>query len=291
MPVQEAISYHDLGTALLEQGNEDEAIAAFVKALDLDPNLAITCHALARIHMQRENFDKAAALYQHLTSIAPLDAVAHFQLGNALLRLGEYEDAAAAYRSAAELDSRPASAYTGLGRAYRCLGLLDEAEAAYRSAVEADPRHYPAYNNLGDLMLQRGDLNSARHHYIMRLKLEPSSAFNALICLGIILRYQNDDDGRTYFQKALDLWETASRRRLQSPFALLLNRAVALLCLERSVEALAAARAAVQLRHPGDQLDMTQFELLQSCSRPPNGIDQIIQLLQNASPPAGRMVS
>ena len=71
----------DLGLALSDKGQLDEAIASYRKAIELDPKLAM----------------------------------AHTDLGNALLDKGQTDQAIASYRRAIELDPKDANAYGGLG--------------------------------------------------------------------------------------------------------------------------------------------------------------------------------
>ena len=102
-------------TPFIEQDKLDEAIAAYRKAIELDPKLAW----------------------------------AHNNLGIALARPGEAGRGHRAYQKAIELDPNHAGSTNNLGNALRDQKKLDEAIAAYRKAIELDPKYAHAHSNLG----------------------------------------------------------------------------------------------------------------------------------------------
>jgi tetratricopeptide (TPR) repeat protein len=68
------------GMELFAEGSMEEAIAAFEKALEEDPEYAEALHALAMLHAQREDWDKAIELGERLVRASPQDELAHTSL-------------------------------------------------------------------------------------------------------------------------------------------------------------------------------------------------------------------
>ena len=62
------------------QGQLDEAVAAFLKALDEDPQYAEALHALAMTYAHQEKLDQAIEVGQRLIGAAPEDELAYTSL-------------------------------------------------------------------------------------------------------------------------------------------------------------------------------------------------------------------
>ncbi len=71
--------------------------------------------------------------------------------------------------------------------------------------------------------------------------------------------------------------------RLQSIAGLLENKAIALLCVGEKEEAIKTLQEALKNRLPGDDFDLTSYNLLSDSSSPPNGIKEMIDLLSRTS--------
>lgn len=58
----------------------DDAVAAYLRALDEDPNYADALHALAMTYAHQEKLDDAIAVVQRLIAAAPDDELAYTSL-------------------------------------------------------------------------------------------------------------------------------------------------------------------------------------------------------------------
>jgi len=174
--------------------------------------------------------------------------------------------------------------HNGLGTVYADLGRYDEALAAYEQALALDPDDPFTHNNVAGVYLRLGRLQEAQREYEERVRLRPEDALNALVHLGIIACRQGDQEmADAYFTKALDIWDTAWERKLQPPAALLENKALALLGLNRTEEAIATLEEALDCRSPDDTIDVYDYELLASSSQPPQAIDRVLAILQSCT--------
>jgi len=115
------------------------------------------------------------------------------------------------------------------------------------------------------------------------------------VSLGVIAAHRGEEEaavgqasGLPYFQAALEIWGTAWKARLQSPYALLANKALALLGLGRSQEALATLRQALAAREPGETVEIDRrYHLLAQAPHPPPGLEEMLTLLEAAAKEAG----
>jgi Tfp pilus assembly protein PilF len=99
-----------------------------------------------------EQYEQAIAAYEKALEIDPKYHIAWYGLGNALRDLGCYSEAIAAYEKALEIDPKFHIAWYGLGNALIDLGRNTEAIAAYEKALEIDPKFHEAWNGLGNAL-------------------------------------------------------------------------------------------------------------------------------------------
>lgn len=94
----------NLGMALLAARREEEALATFTHALELDAQSARAQCGLGLVHYAHERWSEAAAAFRATERLAPGSAIGPFNLGLALERLGEHDDARRALVRAAALE-------------------------------------------------------------------------------------------------------------------------------------------------------------------------------------------
>jgi tetratricopeptide (TPR) repeat protein len=99
-------------------------------------------------HYEKGEFDDAIPAYRKAIELQPNDAHAHYNLGVALLEKGEPREASSSFETAIRLQPDFAEAYNSFGLAEQELGQTEEAIAAYRKAVELRPDFVEAQNNL-----------------------------------------------------------------------------------------------------------------------------------------------
>ncbi|HEX4495181.1 MAG TPA: tetratricopeptide repeat protein [Thermoanaerobaculia bacterium] len=113
----------------LEADAPEEAMAAYRRALEIDPRLADAHLNLGRLLHERGEAATAEAHYRQALAARPEDATAIFNLGVALQDLGRLSEATDAYESAIALDRALADAHFNLAGIYEGLG---QPEAAFR---------------------------------------------------------------------------------------------------------------------------------------------------------------
>jgi tetratricopeptide (TPR) repeat protein len=72
--------YYSEGMELFAQDKLDEAVAAYLRALDEDPNYVDALHALAMTYAHQEKYDLAIETGKRLVTAAPDDELAYTSL-------------------------------------------------------------------------------------------------------------------------------------------------------------------------------------------------------------------
>ncbi|MBE9097328.1 tetratricopeptide repeat-containing sulfotransferase family protein [Tychonema sp. LEGE 07203] len=146
--------YHDLGNSLQSSGRFDDAVAAYRKAVELNPDFSWSYHGLGDVLLKLEQWEDAVCAYKKAVELNPDFSWSYHNLGDALLKLRRWEEAAAAYKKAVELNSDFAWSFCNLGDALTQLKYWDEAIAAYLKAVKIDGNLPGIYEKLGFVLGQ-----------------------------------------------------------------------------------------------------------------------------------------
>ena len=185
-------AYENLGQALRDKGEFNDAIAAYEKAIavpqgpgdasspaQLRDSLGITLVQAGQTAAAAAELEKAAQLDPALPEI-------RVNLGNVLASLGNFAAAEPQFREAIRLDPEIAEPRVGLGNVCLERGDLDEAVSEYREAVRLAPRLAQAHSGLAGGLAAQGALDAAIAEYRVALGLDPNS-FTAHLNLGLVL--------------------------------------------------------------------------------------------------------
>lgn len=121
-----SLEWFELGVDL-EASAREEAIGAYVKALDLDPDFSDAHVNLGRLLQLTGRTAEAAGHYRRALRAGRMDPTASFNLGTALEELGRGAEALAAYLLAIQADPQFADAHFNLARLYEQEGRRAEA--------------------------------------------------------------------------------------------------------------------------------------------------------------------
>lgn len=119
--------------------NQDAAVAAYRRALIVDPELVPALVNLANIHYARDQHIEALALYERALALEPDCFEAHFNLGNVHHDLSRFDDALAAYREAVSLNPGYPEAHFYLAVTLEKMGRSPDARPHWRLYRELAP--------------------------------------------------------------------------------------------------------------------------------------------------------
>jgi tetratricopeptide (TPR) repeat protein len=167
------VFYLNLGNALREQRQLDEAVAAYRDAVRIKPDYAEAHFGLGNVLIALCLLDEAAASYRNAIRIKPDYAEAHCNLGDVLRRAGRIDEAIIAYQRVAAINPRYAEVHCKLSGTFFDQGKLDDAIAASRRAISLKPDLAEAHDSLGVALLQLGRMSEARTALEKAVELAP----------------------------------------------------------------------------------------------------------------------
>lgn len=163
---------YNRGVKLYDAGDVSGAIAAYTKAVELDPDFAAAYNNRGVAYSQQKDYEAAVKDLTRAIALDPKLASAYTNRGSALRSLKRIEEAVADYTKSIELGPSP-EAFYNRGAAYEEKGDADAALADYTRAVELDPKLAPAYVNRGIVLLQKGREAEADKDFEIGFKLDP----------------------------------------------------------------------------------------------------------------------
>ena len=136
-----AVAHEARGDALLALGRKDDAVAAYRKALELDPKGSRARVGLATALSAAGKHAEAVAEAKKVTAAEEKNAEAFAALGLALLgeTPGNWTAAIAEAQQGAFLNPKSANVQVAVGRIFEAAGNLDQAKQAYERAQTIDP--------------------------------------------------------------------------------------------------------------------------------------------------------
>ncbi len=207
-----------LGATYDQMKRPKDAIAAYQRAIDIEPGDVRTMGALAQALLNDDQLDAAMKQYRQLAEADPEDVGALIHIGEIQRRQGKYEDALATIRKAAKKEPDNLEAGYNQGLLLDVLGRFDEATQVYDHMVDLTSHANGAYtteekNNRGIFLERLG----AVYHEENKVD-QAIAAYQKLIEMGgdsALRGYQGEVD--TYrdakqFDKAVEV----SRKAVES---------------------------------------------------------------------------
>jgi tetratricopeptide (TPR) repeat protein len=170
------MAHNNLGIALFQKGNVDEAIAHYQQAIRLKAGDAEAHINLGIALFNQGRTDDAISEYQIAIRLKPDDFRAHHNLGIALDKKGQTTDAISQFMETVRLKPDMAEAHESLGSALLNQGQLDAATSQFLETIRLDPNDAEAHYNLGTTLDKKGHADAAISEFQQAARLNPDNA-------------------------------------------------------------------------------------------------------------------
>lgn len=194
-----ALAYNDLGVLYYQAGNKEKSLAAYERAVTLEPQNITFKKNLADFRcVEMKQIEAALELYNEILAVEPDDLETLLTMGKVCAMLGRKEDARHFYNQAqavepwnaeikqlledVETGKQPSEADHSVEEKYtQAQGLAEngqtaEALAKLQELVALHPDLAVVHNDLGVLHYQTGDVQAAAAHYEKAVEIDPGNA-------------------------------------------------------------------------------------------------------------------
>jgi len=181
------LAHNNLGTALSDRGQLDEAMMHFQKAVEIQPDFAETYNNIGIVYWDKGRLDEAIAQFEKALKIQPENPQAYNNLGMVLAQKGLADEAITQFQKALAIEPDYADAHYNIGVILAPKGQLDEAIGQFRIAIALRPDLASAHYNLGMALGQKGlvDEAIAQFEEVLRFKPDDKDAKQQLRRLGV----------------------------------------------------------------------------------------------------------
>lgn len=162
---EQAVQLIDRGNQLEENGQMNEALRLYEKAIEMAPALARAYLNKGNVLLQMEKIPDAVTMYRKAVELNPDYAAAHFNLGNAQIIQNSPDAALDSYEKAIQLKPDFVDAYVARGNVLGDMKRFQDAIDSYQQALKLAPAYAQVHGNLAATLKDAGDLISAMKHY------------------------------------------------------------------------------------------------------------------------------
>ena len=199
-----ALAHNDLGVLYYQDGQKEKALAAYQRAVELEPlNLTFKKNLADFKCVELKQVEAALGLYNEILTVQPDDLETLVTMGQVCALMGQNEDAVDFLNQALAVEpwnpeikqllEEVAQGQTGVQEtppaeqevpaeemhaaavALAEQGNVEQALAQLHALAAAYPDLAVAHNDLGVLYYQAGDSAAAGHHYEKAVKIEPDN--------------------------------------------------------------------------------------------------------------------
>ncbi|KAJ6406717.1 hypothetical protein OIU84_010262 [Salix udensis] len=170
-----AIALTDLGTKVKLEGDINQGVAYYKKALYYNWHYADAMYNLGVAYGEMLKFEMAIVFYELAFHFNPHCAEACNNLGVIYKDRDNLDKAVECYQLALSIKPNFSQSLNNLGVVYTVQGKMDAAASMIEKAIMANPTYAEAYNNLGVLYRDAGNISMAISAYEQCLEIDPDS--------------------------------------------------------------------------------------------------------------------
>jgi tetratricopeptide (TPR) repeat protein len=188
----DSVSLNISGDKRFEVGDQEGAIAEYLKALELNPQDLNVLNSLGVCYGYQRNVDLAMQTFSRVLELDPQNLMAHYNQGFVLAMSGRLNEALDSLRQAARIDARQFDVLFQLGKTALALDLIEEALENFKRAAALKDHRPIVYRYLGQTLLKAERPDEAMDAFKAAVRYDPEDA-PSLSQLGVLYMERTTD--------------------------------------------------------------------------------------------------
>jgi len=164
------------GAALNRWGMYSDAVQAYDKVIEINPRNESAWHGKGITLGNLGKYDEAVQAFDKAIEINPKNAVGWYLKGAALDRQGKVLEAIQACNNATEINPQDAEAWYIKGKVLEDLGRYDEAIQAFDNSTQINPQNVDAWYDKGEELYWQGKYNESIQALDKVTEIDPQDA-------------------------------------------------------------------------------------------------------------------
>jgi protein O-mannosyl-transferase len=169
-------AHNNLGVALREKGELDEAFGHFRQAVRLKPDFPEAHYNLGIVLLRLGKLPEATGHFEQALQFRPDFAEVYNNLGMIFKGQKQYEQAIEQFQEALKYKPDLLEARTNLGVTLSIMGRYNEAVDQFQEALRIKPDSADMHNNLGVVLAMKGSTEQAITQFTEALRIRPDFA-------------------------------------------------------------------------------------------------------------------
>lgn len=199
------VAHLNLGVALSDVGQNEEALPHLQRALELKPEHPETLNSLGNVLNQLGRSTEALAQLERALQLQPKFADAHNARGAALMSLGRGAEGLSAFQEAVRLDPNHVLARINLGWALANTGRPAEALVQLDQARRDQPDNADISFKTGMIHVTMRRPREAEPHFRRAVELQPDIAEYRVALATVFLELSRPAEAATHYEAALEI--------------------------------------------------------------------------------------
>ena len=197
--------FFNIGLTLDEMGRFDEAIDAYRKALEIEANdLQALTHLGIDLH-RIGNFEEALRIFERAEQVDSSYEPSYCHRILTYGELGQHERAEEMFYLARLYKEHCPNCYYNMGCSLADRGLFDKAIYCWQKTLDLDDSHSEVQVRIAEALWGKGELESARQHYLTGLRQDPGNTSTLLDLGELLTEMGRDEEAGEKFRRAIEL--------------------------------------------------------------------------------------